>query len=157
MKLFFTRSDIHDCLFAGVQRCTVWLQKPTYVALPMEAEDSLFPASPQGWRVRDEFGVPVGQVSCPVGKLLDDNADVVQALFGALVVSIDGVADQTGCYDRWNALIDHVGYEDHGQATFLLEMDVSPSLWWKLARHMSNLTVAHVEHWRLIHDEGPPF
>ncbi len=155
MRLYFTRPSLHDCLLAGIERCTAWLEQPQFDATPKGAADPAFPAAPRGWGVRDEYGAAQGGLSAPLRKLLAGHDELAQALFCALAFDIDGNPDTTQCYARWTVLLDDAAHDDTGKDRFLLALDVPPVLWWTIARHIGDQAAAFARHPRLLQDDAP--
>lgn len=139
MRVWFTRPDLWDCISKGIGRCTVWLEPPVYDATPVGTADPLYPHNPIGWTVpRTDANAGEGrwQLSARVDSLLKDYPDLATQLFEGLSRSIDGQGKRAGMYDEWTKLLDN-DFEDNGQRVFVLEMDVPPALWWRLARQSS--------------------
>jgi hypothetical protein len=157
MHLWFTRPEMWSVLVKGIERCTVWLSKPEFDAAPRGGEDPLYAELARGWRVSDVSLQPEEQLRCQVGDLLDEHPDVIDALFLALSLSIDGKPPGDDCYERWWQIHDDNDFLDNGKNEFLLELDVPPELWWRIARSMSDVTVEQIRYDRLLMESDCPF
>lgn len=136
MRVWFTRPDLWDCISKGIGRCTVWLEPPHFDATPVGAADPLYPHNPIGWTL-PLAGEGQWQLSQRVDGLLKGHPDLAHTLFDALSRSIDGRGRRDGMYQDWTELLHSDSFDDKGQRDFVLEMDVPPALWWRVARQAS--------------------
>lgn len=142
MKIWITRCSTWDLLSRGIDRCTLWLQKPFFDTTPRGKErDRICHALPIGWRVLDpHYGDITGQVSLSVREAVPvgQYEDFANVLWDALCRSVDGKGpdEDGGALRRFEALVDAgVDYDAEAQvmSTFLFECEAPPSLWFKTA------------------------
>jgi hypothetical protein len=142
MKIWLTRCSTWDLLSRGIDRCTLWLQKPFFDTTPRGKElDRICPDLPIGWRVLDpHYGDITGQVSLSVREAVPvgQYEDFANVLWEALCRSVDGKGpdEEGGALRRFDSLIDTgVDYEAEAlvMSTFLFECDAPPSLWFSAA------------------------
>jgi hypothetical protein len=142
MKVWFTRPSTWDLYVRGVERCELWLQKPSFDPSPRGKErDSILPNLPIGWRALDpEYGDITGQVRVTVGEAIPTGQHdaVLHALWDALCRSVDGRGALEGAPapQRWEQGLDDGSFSEADErtlASFLFESDVSPELWFKAA------------------------
>jgi hypothetical protein len=142
MKVWFTRPSTWDLYVRGVERCDLWLQKPSFDNTQRGRErDPILHTRPIGWRVQHpEYGDITSQVSVTVGEVIPvgQHTDVLDALWDALCRSVDGKGPLEGgpAPQRWIEPLDagqFIDDDDGAMAGFLFEYDVSPELWFKAA------------------------
>ena len=142
MKVWFTRPSTWDLYVRGVERCHLWLQKPSFDTTPRGRErDPILPNLPLGWRViAPEYGDITEQVRVTVGEALPDSqyAGVLDVLWDALCRSVDGRGPLEGAPapKRWEQGLDDGAFseaDDEKISSFLLECDVPPALWFRAA------------------------
>lgn len=142
MKIWITRPSTWDLWTRGIERCTLWLQKPFFDSTPRGKErDPILPNLPLGWRVLDpHYGDITGQVSLSVREAIPRGQykDFANHLWGALCQSVDGKSpdEDGGALRRFEALLDaDFDYDAEAQvlSTFLFECDAPPSLWFQIA------------------------
>jgi hypothetical protein len=142
MKIWFTRPSTWDLYVRGVERCHLWLHKPSFDYAPRGRErDPILPHLPIGWRAIDpEYGDITEQVRVTVGEALPDGqyATVLTTLWDALCRSVDGRGplEGTPAPKRWEQGLDDSAFSDADDekiSSFLLECDVSPELWFRAA------------------------
>jgi hypothetical protein len=142
MKVWFTRPSTWDLYVRGVERCHLWLQKPSFDPSPRgRARDPVLPNLPIGWRVLDpEYGDITEQVRVTVGEAIpvDQDADILNALWNTLCRSVDGRGPLEGAPapQRWEQGLDDGSFSDADEQTitsFLFECEAPPELWFKAA------------------------
>lgn len=161
MKIWITRPSLWDCIVKGIGRCSIWLVKPQFDMTPRGVGDGDFANEPIGWRALDDDGQPLhaSQIGCRVGSKLRKYEDLVWKLFSAMSVSIDGnpKPDDNDCYDRWSRLKDDPLFDDAGQRTFCLELDVPPQLWLDILKAISQQAIDDACYARLLMESDLPF
>jgi hypothetical protein len=137
VKVWFTRPSLWDCLVKGIGRCELWFVKPYFDKTPRGDTDlPAYAHFPRGWRALCDDGLDIrGTVSIQVGDLLDGHPEIARRLWDAVKESVEGPGPHPdeGWAARWKPLLD--ADQDTGDKSFLLELELPPQLWFRIALH----------------------